>query len=169
MVSFSILGSCVLVETCTKIANTHVDRVISYLISAYVRTNYKWGFYVIGTQAYILLAYSVFMDGMRGAKRVDTTKHFILLVGWIQMLWLLYPLAFGLTDGSNFFGVTPTFIWFGVLDVLMIPVLSIATIFLSNRWDYGKMNLYFTQYGGVQQGGTFPEKDTPAQSGPKDA
>ena len=109
------------------------------------------------------------MDGIKGAKRVDTTKYFILLVGWIQLLWLAYPLGFGLTDGSNFFGTTPMFIWFGILDVLMIPVLSIATIILSKSWDYGKMNLYFTQYGRVQQGGTLPEKDAAAQSGPKDA
>lgn len=98
------------------------------------------------------------LNGQRGAKRVGTSKHFTLLMGWIQLLWLLYPLAWGLTDGGNYHGVTPMFIWFGILDVLMLPVLTFATILLSRSWDFGKMNLYFTQYGRVQQGGNFPEK-----------
>lgn len=135
--------------------------VISYLIAAYVGTNYRWGFFVFGTLAYFMLGASIFLDGMKGAKRVDTTKSFTLLSSWVLFLWLLYPLAFGLTDGGNYHGVTPGFIWFGILDVLMIPVFACATIFFARSWDFGKMNLYFTQYGRVSQGGTFPEKEAP--------
>ena len=43
----------------------------------------------------------------------------------------------------------------------MIPLLAFATIGLSTKWDYGKLNLHFTQYGRVQQG-SFPEKSAAA-------
>ncbi len=44
----------------------------------------------------------------------------------------------------------------------MIPLLAYATIGLARKWDYGRMNLHFTQYGRVQQAGTFPEKQSTA-------
>jgi len=44
----------------------------------------------------------------------------------------------------------------------MIPLLAFATIVLSRKWDYGKLNLHFTQYGRVHQGGSFPEKQAVA-------
>jgi len=30
---------------------------------------------------------------------------------------------------------------------------------LSRKWDYRGLNLYFTQYGRVAQGGEFPERE----------
>jgi len=55
--------------------------------------------------------------------------------------------------------VTSGFIFFGVLDVLQVPALSFVVLFLGRNWDYGKLNIAFTQYGRVNaQAGTFPEK-----------
>jgi hypothetical protein len=34
--------------------------------------------------------------------------------------------------------------------VLLVPVLAFATVTLARRWDYGALNLYFTQYGRVR-------------------
>lgn len=63
--------------------------------------------------------------------------------------------------------MTPAYIFFGVLDVLLVPVLSFAFLFLSRRWDYGRLNIAFTRYGRVNQvGGAFPEKSTTAPAPP---
>lgn len=60
-------------------------------------------------------------------------------------------------------GVTPSFIYFGILDLLMVPVLAVAFLFLARKWDYGRMNIAFTQYGRVRASeGTYPEKSTTA-------
>lgn len=115
-------------------------RVVSYLVSAYTVSNYKWGFYAFGTISWLLLAFNTFSAGS-SAKRVGVSRDHTLLSGWVNLLWLLYPIAFGLTDGGNRIGVTPGFIFFGILDVLLIPVLSFAFIFLARRWDYGQLNL----------------------------
>jgi bacteriorhodopsin len=144
--------------------------VVSYLISAFVATNYKWGFFAFGTVAWLLLACGLATDGMKAAKRVDLKRDYTILAGWLNLLWLLYPIAFGLSDGGNRIGVTAGFIFWGILDVLMVPLLAFATVALSGHWDYGKLNLHFTQYGRVAaQGGTFPEKDAPAQPAPAPA
>lgn len=137
--------------------------VISYLVSAFTTTKYKWGFFAFGTVAWLVLAYETLTAGRKSAARVSTTGHYTLLAGWANLLWLLYPIAFGLSDAGRRINVTPTHIWFGVLDVLFVPVIGFAVVFLSGKWDFGAMNLHFTQYGRVAQGGTFPEKHaTPA-------
>jgi bacteriorhodopsin len=135
--------------------------VISYLISAFVVTNYKWGFFAFGTFAYLVLGFETLFTGMRGAKRVGTTTHYMLLAGWLNTLWLLYPIAFGLSDGGNYIKETASLVWFGVLDILMIPIIGFAVVAFSYKWDFNALNLYFTQYGRVAKGGDLPEK-TPA-------
>lgn len=137
--------------------------IISYLVGAYTETNYKWGFFTFGTIAWIALAISTLTTGLSSAARVDIRRDYVVLAGWLNLLWLLYPIAWGLSDGGNKIGVTPSFIFFGVLDILLIPVLTYATIVLSRKWDYGKLNIAFTQYGRVASApGTFPEKAAPA-------
>ncbi|KAI1344096.1 heat shock protein 30 [Xylariaceae sp. FL0016] len=139
--------------------------IISYLISAYTTSNYKWGFYAFGTTAWLLLAFNT-ISATSAAKRVGVSRDHTLLSGWLNLLWLLYPIAFGVSDGGNRIGVTPMFIFFGILDVLMVPLMSFAFLFLARRWDYGQLNLAFTRYGRVPHTGTFPEKSTtPAHGG----
>jgi bacteriorhodopsin len=138
--------------------------VVSYLVSAFTATNYKWGFFAFGTAAFLSLAFSLMTTGLTSAKRVATSGHYTMLAGWTCFLWLMYPIAFGLSDGGNRIKVTAGFIWFGILDLLMIPTLTFATTVLSRKWDYGKMNLHFTQYGRVAQGGHVVEKG-PATGG----
>jgi len=140
--------------------------VVAYLASAYTTTNYKWGFFAFGTTAWILLAVGTLLDGRRAAGRVEVGRDYGLLAGWVNLLWLLYPIAFGLTDGGNRIGVTAGFIFTGVLDVLLVPVVAVAFLALSRRWDYGRLNIAFTQYGRVRQGGAFPEKEAAPRGGP---
>lgn len=133
--------------------------VISYLVGAYTRSNYKWGFFAFGTVAYIMLAFSTIRDGLTGARRVGISRHYLTLTGFVNLIWLLYPIAWGVSDGGNKIGVTKSFIFFGILDILLVPVTAFTVMFLARKWDYGRMNLAFTQYGRVNApGGTFPEK-----------
>ncbi|KAK6226300.1 hypothetical protein QIS74_02347 [Colletotrichum tabaci] len=136
--------------------------VISYLVSAFTPTVYKWGFFVFGTVAYLVMAASTFGEGRIGAKRVGTQGDYWILAGYFNLLWLLYPIAFGVSEGGNIIGVTPHFIFFGILDVLMVPFGAVIFMMLSRKWDYNVLNLYFTQYGRVPQGGHFPEKSAAA-------
>lgn len=138
--------------------------ILTYLAGAYTTTNYKWGFFAFGTVAWLLLATSQWLlDGRRSAVRVGAARDHNLLSGWLNLLWLLYPIAYGVSDGGNKIGETPSFIFFGILDVLMLPVLAFATLILSGDWDYNKLNIAFTQYGRVAvAGGNYPEKEQAA-------
>jgi bacteriorhodopsin len=126
-----------------------------------VRTHYKWGFFAFGTFAYFLLAYSLLTSGLATAKRIGINSHYLLTAGWLVFIWMIYPIAFGVDDGGNKIGVTEGFIFFGILDVLTVPLLSAGILLLATRWDYREMNLYFTQYGRVPppSNSEFPERE----------
>lgn len=132
--------------------------VVSYVISSLTTSNYKWGFFAFGTAAWLVLAYNTLFHGRTGATRVGVSRDHTLLAGWVNLLWLIYPIAYGVTDGGNTIGVTPGAIFFGVLDVLLAPVVSISFLFFARNWDYGRLNLAFTRYGRVYDAGEHPEK-----------
>jgi bacteriorhodopsin len=136
--------------------------VSAWLAGAMTGTNYKWGFFAYGTVAYFLLAASLLTTGLTTAKRLEIQRHYVALSGWAVFLWLLYPIAYGLDDGGNKITVTDGFVFFGILDVLLVPVLAFGIIVLSSGWDYRKLNLYFTQYGRVAQGADLPEHEKAA-------
>lgn len=149
-------------------------RAISYLCSAYTATNYKWGFYVFGTVAYFILAYQTLHVGRTASGRYSSyhgrdheattattnySRDYLMLAGYANLFWLLYPIAFGVSDGGNVISVTRSLIYFGILDVLLVIGMAFGTLVLSRKWDYGMLNMHFTQYGRVNhEGGVFPEK-----------
>ncbi|KAJ6443697.1 Thaumatin, pathogenesis-related protein [Purpureocillium lavendulum] len=118
--------------------------VLTYLAAAYTTTIYKWGFFAFGTFSYIILAMSTLNESREAAARLGIARDYILLSGWLNLLWLLYPVAFGISDGSGVIGITSSFIFYGVLDVLMIPILSIAFVFMCRKWDFRRLNLDFS-------------------------
>ncbi|KAK9364850.1 hypothetical protein V1509DRAFT_454410 [Lipomyces kononenkoae] len=128
--------------------------ILTYLAAAYTTTNYKWGFFTFGTFAWIILAMSTLNESHESASLLGVGRDYIMLSGWLNVLWLLYPVAFALSDGDNRIGVTSSFIFFGILDVLMVPVLTFAFLILARNWDFGKLNIAFSEYRGVRQGGT---------------
>ncbi|RYP41069.1 hypothetical protein DL767_001230 [Monosporascus sp. MG133] len=136
--------------------------VVAYIIAALTTSNYKWGFFAFGTFAYIILAYNTLLHGRTGANRVGVARDYSMLAGWTNLIWLCYPIAFGVSDGGNVIGVTPGAIFFGVLDFLLAPLIALGFLFLSRNWDYGRLNLAFTRYGRVHHAGDHPEKATTA-------
>ncbi|KGO48706.1 Rhodopsin, archaeal/bacterial/fungal [Penicillium expansum] len=118
--------------------------VISYLVSAYTTTGYKWGFFAFGTFGWVILAMSTINESREAVALLGVERDYLVLAVWLNLLWVLYPIAFGLTDGGNVIGVTGSFIFFGVLDVLMVPVLSFAVLFFARNWDYRKLNIAFS-------------------------
>lgn len=129
--------------------------VLSYIAGAYTTTNYKWGFFAFGTFAWIILAMSTINESYEAAAPLGIGRDYRLLSVAVNVLWLLYPVAFGLSDGGNRIGVTGASIFFGVLDVLMGPGMTFAFLFLARNWDYGKLKIDFSasrHYRGMPPG-----------------
>ncbi|GCB21170.1 protein FDD123 [Aspergillus awamori] len=118
--------------------------VTSYLVSAYTPSTYKWGFFAFGTLSWVILAMSTINESREAAQRLGVDRDYIILSGWCNLLWLLYPVAWGLSDGGNVIGITEATIFFGILDILMVPLLTFMFLFFARNWDYQKLSIAFS-------------------------
>ncbi|KAJ5646982.1 family A G protein-coupled receptor-like protein [Penicillium lividum] len=123
--------------------------ILAYLAAAYTTTVNKWGFFAFGTFSWVILAMSTLHESHEAAARAGVGRDYLILAGFINAVWLLYPVAFGLSDGGNFIGVTGGFVFFGILDILILPVVSGGFLLFAGRWDYEKLNLAFSEVRGV--------------------
>jgi len=141
--------------------------VASWLSGAFVTTTYKWGFFVFGVFAYFVLAFHLGFHGLSSARRVGSSKHYKSLTFLLLFVWMLYPIAWGLDEGGNKITVTSGFIFYGILDIITVPVLGFLFLLLGRSWDYGALSLQFTQYGrtGRRDEGVYPEKAAPTAAG----
>lgn len=89
--------------------------VACYLVAGYVESNYKWGLYAFGTFAALILI----VGGGRQAATTEVRDH-KFSNAWITLLWLMYPIAWGLSTGGNRIGVGGGYVWYGILDMLLI-------------------------------------------------
>ncbi|KAJ5539540.1 family A G protein-coupled receptor-like protein [Penicillium frequentans] len=123
--------------------------VLAYLAAAYTTTVYKWGFFAFGTFTWIILAMSTLNESHESAVKIGIGRDYLILSGLVNAVWFLYPIAFGLSDGGNVIGVTGGFVFFGVLDILVLPVVSVVFLLFTGKWDYEKLNLAFSEVRGV--------------------
>lgn len=103
--------------------------VVSWLCGALVSTSYKWGYYAFGLFAYIVLSYLLLSWGIKQSGYIRTKKTYTLLAGLLVIAWALYPIAWGLSEGSNRLSVTGENVFYGILDIVAIPIFG--SLFLS--------------------------------------
>ncbi|KAJ4361751.1 hypothetical protein N0V83_010691 [Neocucurbitaria cava] len=119
--------------------------VVTYLVGAYATTTYKWGFFAFGTFAWVILAMSTLNESREAAQRMGVARDYMVLAAIANLAWILYPVAWGLSDGGNTINVTAGFIFFGILDILLVPVLSFAFVLLSRKWSYAQLNINLSE------------------------
>jgi bacteriorhodopsin len=136
---------------------------LSYLAAAYTPTSYKWGFFAFGTFAYLILAMSTINECREAAEAIGVGRDYIILAGWTNLLWLLYPIAWGLSDGGHVIDANAGFIFFGVLDALLLPIVGVGFLFFSRHWDFHHLQLDFSDYRGTRHtdGSLAKEQGTP--------
>jgi len=164
VIAVSLL-SCV--SWATVIYNVALTWVVAscWLANSVVTNNWKWEYYAFGLFAGLLLLGSLIHPGIAIARRSGVSRHYVGIVSYIGLLFVLYAIAHGL-DAGNTIGVVETFIFIGIVDVLTVPVLAVAFLVLSRTWDYRELHLQFTQYGRVSQGAAYPEKEVPVARQP---
>jgi len=121
--------------------------VVSWLCGALVSTSYKWGYFAFGVFAYLILAYIMLGWGREHAGRIRTGKDYTLLAGTLVLLWIAFPVAWGLSEGSNKLSITGEMIFYGILDLIAVPVYG--TLFLIYSRRFAPALFPFTQAGRV--------------------
>ncbi|KAI0452798.1 bacteriorhodopsin [Xylaria acuta] len=94
--------------------------IVCGLIGALTQTRYKWGFWTFGMAALFFIAYELLFDARRHANVLggDPKKTFWMCGIWLLLLWFLYPISWGLSEGGNVIHPDSEAIFYGILDVL---------------------------------------------------
>lgn len=133
-----------------------------FLIGMFVRSVYKWGFFVIGYVLYFLIVWHTMGIARSHAGTINANTHrtFTTLAGWTLFLMLLYPISWALSEGGNRITNDSEQIFYSVLDVLSQGVFSIMLLTLTRSLDFDELDLSFTESGRVG-GQSHQEKQDP--------
>jgi bacteriorhodopsin len=91
----------------------------------------KWGWFTIACIAYLTIVYQLAVNGRAAVAGKDSkTKAFFGAIGGYTLLcWTVYPIIWGLSDGSRIANVDAEIIAYAVLDVLVKPVFGFWLLF----------------------------------------
>jgi len=106
--------------------------VLTGLFAAYGRSEgQKWGWYAMACVAYLVIVYVLVVPGRRAvaAKDSKTAKLFASIAGFTLILWTLYPVVWGISDGARKWSVDAEVIAYAVLDILAKPVFGFWLLF----------------------------------------
>lgn len=122
--------------------------IVTGLVGALVRTSYKWGFYVFGCVALFYILYQLVWEARRHANAMgnDVGKTFLQCGTLTAVLWTLYPIAWGVSEGANVIAPDSEAAFYGVLDVLAKPVFGALLIWGHRNIDPGRLGLHIHDY-----------------------
>jgi bacteriorhodopsin len=109
-----------------------VIMILTGLFAAFSKTEgAKWGWYAMACVAYLVIVYVLAVSGRRtvGAKDSKTAKLFAAIGGFTLILWTLYPIVWGISDGARKWSVDGEIIAYAILDVLAKPVFGFWLLF----------------------------------------
>ena len=109
-----------------------VIMVLTGLFAAFAtKSSVTWGWYAIACIAYLFIVYILAVGGRRAvaSKSNATAKLFYAIGGFTLVLWTLYPVVWGISDGARKWSVDTEIIAYAVLDVLAKPVFGFWLLF----------------------------------------
>jgi len=117
--------------------------VVTGLVGALVKTTYKWGYFAFGCAAFLFIAWIVIFDARDHARNLGADIHrvYTLCAAWTIGLWLLYPIAWGVSEGGNVISPDSEAIFYGVLDVLSKPVFGALLLWGHRNIDISRLGL----------------------------
>ncbi|KAI1260915.1 hypothetical protein F5Y18DRAFT_217430 [Xylariaceae sp. FL1019] len=102
-----------------------VIMILTGLFAAFSRDDGQgWGWYAWGCLAYLNIVYQLGYKGRTAVSNKDNkTKAFFGAISlFTLLLWTMYPIIWGIADGSRSMNVDGEIIAYGILDILAKPV-----------------------------------------------
>ncbi|KAI0374817.1 family A G protein-coupled receptor-like protein [Pilatotrama ljubarskyi] len=122
--------------------------VVCGLVGALVVSTYKWGYFVLGCMALFYIWYVLLGHGPRSTFAAGgvVRSGYVRSSAYLSFLLLLYPIAWGCSEGGNVISPTGEMIWYGILDLLAGPVFLFLFLWGLRSVDYGAFGLASGKY-----------------------
>jgi len=120
------------------------------LVGAMVRTDYKWGYYGFWIGCWCALGYYLLWVPQRyaAALGLDVRRAYFFTAAWIWFLWMAYPICWGISEGGNVIAPDSEFIFYGILDCMLIPVSSAFFLWSHRNIDPARLGISMRDYHG---------------------
>lgn len=95
--------------------------VVSWLAGALTPTRYKWGWYTFGVIALFVISFLLLMPGRKhaGALGSHIGKTYTSATALFVFIWMMYPIAWGVSEGGNVIAPDSEMVFYGILDLVM--------------------------------------------------
>ncbi|KAL1305966.1 hypothetical protein AAFC00_004103 [Neodothiora populina] len=122
--------------------------IVTGLVGALVRSSYKWGYFTFGCVALLYIVYVLVWEARRHANALgnDVGRVFLLCGSLTTLLWVLYPIAWGVCEGGNVIAPDSEVAFYSVLDLMAKPVFGALLIWGHRDIDPARLGLYIHDY-----------------------
>ncbi|KIL87000.1 hypothetical protein FAVG1_09553 [Fusarium avenaceum] len=117
--------------------------IVTGLVGALVKSSYKWGYFVFGCVALAYIVFQLAWEARIHAYHVgpDVGRTFLTCGSLTAVLWILYPIAWGVCEGGNLISPDSEAIFYGILDVLAKPVFGALLLWGHRNIDPARLGL----------------------------
>ncbi|GAK68506.1 family A G protein-coupled receptor-like protein [Moesziomyces antarcticus] len=117
--------------------------IVCGLLGALTPTRYKWAYFVFACAALGYVLYHVFASGLRSARRLGGGfgRAYLTCASLLAVIWPMYAICWGLSEGGNVIGVSEEFIFYGLLDIVSKPLFAFLLLAMLRDCDYGALRL----------------------------
>jgi bacteriorhodopsin len=117
--------------------------IVTGLVGALVQSSYKWGYFIFGCAALVYVLYVLVFEARKNALRLGTDVHrvYTMCGALFAGMWVLYPIAWGVSEGGNVISPDSEGVFYGILDVIAKVVFSGLLIFGHRNIDPARLGL----------------------------
>ncbi|KAI0341716.1 heat shock protein 30 [Trametopsis cervina] len=122
--------------------------VVTGLVGALTSTRYKWGYFVMGVAALVYIWHMLLMHGRRSTFNGGTgvRSGFMRGASFVAFITMLYPIAWGVSEGGNVISPTREMIFYGILDLVLGPLFLFYFVWGLRNVDYAAFGLHSGKY-----------------------
>ncbi|KAH7126569.1 hypothetical protein B0J11DRAFT_280887 [Dendryphion nanum] len=122
--------------------------IVTGLVGALVPSVYKWGYFTFGCAALVYIIYQLVWEARRHAIPLgdDIRKCFLYCGSLTALLWIVYPIAWGVCEGGNIIAPDSEAVFYGVLDFLAKPIFGALLIWGHRNIDPARLGLSIRDY-----------------------
>lgn len=101
----------------TKLLATEIF-VLGLLIGGLIHSTYKWGYFTFAVTAQLFAITLISFNLSRSYRALSANKLANLLIVFQIIVWILYPIAWGLSEGGNKIQPDSEAVFYGILDLI---------------------------------------------------
>ncbi|ORY05474.1 hypothetical protein BCR34DRAFT_519532 [Clohesyomyces aquaticus] len=122
--------------------------IVTGLVGALIKSQYKWAYFAFGCLALAYIVYQLAFEARRHTKPLgaDVSRVFFMCGTLTTVLWVIYPIAWGVCEGGNIISPDSEAVFYGVLDFLAKPCFGALLIWGHRNIDPARLGLSIRDY-----------------------